>query len=485
MSYPKSSFSVRIAVPGFILCLLCESALAMDCATLASLKFEHASITSAQSMPVGSSINDPVAGAVPAATVEYCRVQIVSKPSADSDIHIELWIPGAAAWNGKFEQIGNGGFAGSLPYGHMAEVLSRGYAVAGTDDGHQSQSEIDASWAMHHPEKIKDYGSRAIIETTSLSKHVLRSFSGKAPSKSYFVGCSDGGREALMMAERFPTEFDGIVAGAPAYAMTRLLTGGALRGPQLSAGVSHLTSEQLALLQRTALQTCAGGAPYLKDPRQCHVDLSKLACADAKSETCLSPQQITAVQGLYADLKDPAGGGTLHGVLPGAEAAKGSWETWLTGTDGHPGAGLGFTWNYLAFMVMNDPKLDLVKVTPSDILRGERQIGPEMDAESADLTAFRKHGGKLIQYHGWNDPGIAPGYSLEYRQRLLAKMGPSEDFYRLYMVPGMLHCGGGTAPSHVNWQGAIESWVERNEAPGALIATAPQGATQSLEPFRE
>ena len=463
-------------------CSLCGSALAEDCTKLIGVELNHATITSAQSKSAGSAIELPGGETVAAAKAAYCRVQITAKPSADSDIRIELWIPNASAWNGKFEQVGNGGFAGQIPYGHMAHVLSLGYATAGTDDGHRSDSGLDASWALHHPEKIKDYGWRAISETAVLSKQVLHRLMARAPSKSYFVGCSDGGREALMMAQRFPAYFDGIVAGAPAYSMTRLLTNGALRRAQLE-GVSHLTRVQLEHLQERALQTCGNGAAFLKDPRQCHVELATLECANGDSDRCLSQAQIDAVQDLYADRKDPTDGATLYGVLPGAEAVKGSWDVWLTGTDGHPGAGFGFMWNYLAYMVMNDPKLELAKVTTADIVRGEREIEPIIDADSADLSAFRRHGGKLIQYHGWNDPGIAPGFSVEYRERLIAKTGSADDFYRLYMVPGMLHCGGGQAPTNVNWQAAIEAWVEKSEAPRTLVAADGKGATQLLEPF--
>ncbi len=469
---------------GLLLWPICGCALSQECAKLTGLKLDHAYVTSAQSMAAGSAIQLPGGETVAAAKAEYCRVQITATPSADSDIRIELWIPNASAWNGKFEQVGNGGFAGVVPYDHMARVLSLGYATAGTDDGHRSESGIDASWALHHPEKVKDFGWRAISETTVLSKLVLHKLMAKAPTKSYFVGCSDGGREALMMAQRFPVYFDGIVAGAPAYAMTRLLSSAALRRAQLVGGVAHLTTSQLGLLQDRALQTCGNGAAFLKDPRQCHVELATLKCAGGQSDGCLSQAQIDAVQELYADRKDPADGATLYGVLPGAEAVKGSWDVWLTGMDGNPGAGFGFMWNYLAFMVMNDPKLDVTRVTTADIVRGERQIKPVIDADSADLSAFKQHGGKLIQYHGWNDPGIAPGFSVEYRERLLAKTGPADDFYRLYMVPGMLHCGGGQAPTRVDWQAALENWVEKSEAPGTLIASDGKGAAQTLEPFK-
>jgi feruloyl esterase len=175
----------------------------------------------------------------------------------------------------------------------------------------------------------------------------------------------------------------------------------------------------------------------------------------------------------------------LYGVLPGAEGVKGSWDAWLTGTDDQkPAAGYRFTWNYLAYMAMNDPQLDIKTVTEADIVRAERQYAPVMDADSADLSAFKAHGGKLIQYHGWNDPGIPPGYSLEYRERLMAMTGDVSGFYRLYLVPGMLHCGGGDAPTQVNWQAALESWAEKGVPPQELVASDGKGSMQTLEPFK-
>jgi pimeloyl-ACP methyl ester carboxylesterase len=362
-------------------------------------------------------------------------------------------------------------------------VLSLGYAAAGTDDGHQSVDSTDASWALNHPEKIKDYGWRAISETAVASKQILHRLKSKAPAESYFVGCSDGGREALMMAQRFPAYFDGIIAGAPAYTMTRLLTGGALRIADLGGSSAHFSSPQLLALQHQALQSCGSGAAYLADPRRCQVDLAALKCT-GNTDTCLSEAQISTARAFYADRKDPASNYRLYGVLAGAEGVKGSWDAWLTGTDDQkPPAGFEFTWNYLAYMVMSDPKLDIRAVTEADLVRGERRYGPIMDADSADLSAFKAHGGKLIQYHGWNDPGIAPGFSLEYRERLLAKTGDVRGFYRLYMVPGMLHCGGGDAPTQVNWQEALESWVEKGVAPRELVARGEGGATQTLQPF--
>jgi feruloyl esterase len=456
-----------------------------DCGRLQRMKLDRGSITGAQIVPAGTAAKAAAGADPPAAKTAYCRIQAVLRPTADSEIHFELWVPPDGDWNGKFEQVGNGGFAGALPYRLMTQVLSLGYAVAGTDDGHRSNDMTDAAWALNHPEKVKDYGWRAIRETTLASKQILRSLKSRAPAKAYFVGCSDGGREALMMAQRFPTAFDGIIAGAPAYSMTRLLTGGALRSRELGGAGAYLPGPQLALLQRQALQRCGDGAAYLKDPRQCHLDLAALQCSGPEAEGCLSEAQVRTAQVIYAERTDPASGKPLYGVLPGAEGVKGSWDAWLTGTDdrGRP-SGVGFSWNYLAYLVMQDPTFDLEKVTDDELVRGERRYAPIMDSDSPDLSAFKAHGGKLIQYHGWNDPAIPPGYSLEYRERLAAKTGGLEDFYRLYLVPGMLHCGGGEAPTMVNWQAALEDWVEKAVAPGQLVAHDGQNGTQVLEPLK-
>jgi hypothetical protein len=446
---------------------------AEDCGKLTAMKLPHVTVTSAEQASTE--------GATP---IGYCRVRITSKPTADSDIRIELWIPVGTAWNGKFEQVGNGGFAGVIPSGRMARALTLGYAVAGTDDGHQAADNTDASWALDHEEKIKDFGWRAISETTLVSKRIIREFKSKTAAKAYFVGCSDGGREALMMAQRFPRYFDGIVAGAPANEMTRLLSSGAVRSARLNSADGHLASAKLAVLQASVLKSCGNGARYLKDPLQCRPDVASLKCAGAETDSCLTDAQIATAQAIYQEQKDPLKGTRLYGALPGAEAVKGSWDAWLMGTgDGKKPAALGFTWSYFANMVMHDPHLDLAKVTDADIARGEVHFGPILDASDPDLSAFKAHGGKLIQYHGWNDPGIPPGFSLEYHARVAARMGKIDGFYRLYMVPGMLHCGGGDAPTTVDWQSAIEAWVEKGTAPGALTASDGQGGTQTLAPF--
>ncbi len=453
---------------------------AEDCAALVALTLPHVTVTNATAVNQG----EPVADA--AATASFCRIQASSKPTADSDIRFELWIPLGSAWNGRFEQVGNGGFAGAIPTRAMARALTAGFAVAGTDDGHRSADMTDASWALHHDQKVVDYGWRAISETTRASKYIVLKLKGKEPDKSYFVGCSDGGREALMMAQRFPAYFDGIVAGAPAYSMTRLLTSGAQRSATVNVPAAHFSAASLAVLQDHVLASCAGGAKFLKDPRQCRPDLEGLKCQGTQTTACLTDAQIATARALYRSSPDPVTHTPSYGVLPGAEAVRGSWDAWLTGgEDGSQPAALGFTGSYLANMVMEDPHFDPAQVTEAKLARAARHYAPMMDASDPNLSAFKARGGKLIQYHGWNDPGIAPGYSLEYRARVVGRMGAVDDFYRLYMVPGMLHCAGGDAPTQVDWQAAIEAWVQSGTAPGALTASDGRGGTQTVLPYRD
>jgi len=457
---------------------------AADCAHLTQTKLDHAIVTTAQVVAGGTPLlpsggTGPSSG--PMAKADLCRIRITASPTADSAIGIELWVPMGSAWNGKFEQVGNGGFAGVMPYELMTYVVSLGYAVAGTDDGHEAPNVMDASWAMDHPEKIIDFGWRAIDVTARTAKQLVRKLTAKAPARSYFVGCSDGGREALMMAQRFPTYFDGIIAGAPAYPMTRLFTGGALLEAAVTATGAHLGEPQLELLQHLSLQSCEPGMPYLKNPLQCHPDLETLQCHGEATQGCLTGAQIALARAIYSRRTDPANGASLYGLQPGAEALPGSWGAWLLGTsDNAPPYGLAFARNYFAYMVLQNPKLDLATVTSADLVRGEQQIGAIIDATNPDLTAFKAHGGKLIQYHGWNDPAIAPEYSLAYRAQVAAKTGGIADFYRLYMVPGMLHCRGGDAPTNVDWQSALEAWVEKGVAPGDLTAADRRGGNQTL-----
>ena len=245
------------------------------CADLKAVKLPHAEVTSATVEKAGE--------------LELCKVSVTSRPTRDSEIGIEVWIPLGAAWNGKFVQLGNGGFAGSINSGLLRRTASRGYAAAGTDNGHRAIG-TSAAWALGHPEKLVDYGWRSLKETTDIAKALIRAQKDGGPKQSYFMGCSDGGREALMMAQRFPAEFDGVVAGAPANYMSLLFGNGAAQQQALARPGAYLDRAALELLQKTALADC-GGEAFIRDPASCRFDPRKLTCKPGRTASCLSPAQ--------------------------------------------------------------------------------------------------------------------------------------------------------------------------------------------------
>jgi feruloyl esterase len=439
-----------------------------SCADATKIQLNHASVTAAEVIKVGQ--------------VDACRISITSRPTKDSEIGIELVVPEGSAWNGKYLQVGNGGFAGQIPTPQIRAYAAQGYAVAGTDDGHQTKVGTSAAFALGHREKIADYGWRAIKETTEVSKAVLAASRG-APKRSYFAGCSDGGREALMEAQRFPKDFDGIVAGAPANYMSDLFGISAAQQQALSAPGGYLGSAQLELLQTAALKQCADGGPFIRDPASCHFDPAKLACKKGETEGCLTPAQLASAKAIYGGRKDPRTGKyAFPGFSPGAEAVNGSWNAWITGpTEAmHPNAaGYQFSSNAFKYFAFGDPDFDFLKL---DLGKGfdeaKAKMTHDLDSASPDLTAFKARGGKLIHYHGWNDPAIPPRSSILYYEDVAKKMGDQHGFYRMYLVPGMLHCGGGRGPGNVDWVSLLDSWVTEGKAPGAVTASAPPRGPQ-------
>ena len=447
------------------------------CADLAQTALPHATVTRAVSEAVGD--------------IKVCKIAVTSKPTADSDIRLELWIPEGAAWNGKFVQLGNGGFAGSIPTVQFNGPVRAGYAVSGTDDGHQDPVGTNASWALGHPEKIVDFGWRAVKETTDISKALIAANRGKI-TKSYFMGCSDGGREALMSAQRYPNDFDGIVAGAPANYMSQLFGLSALQQQLMTAPGGYLGQPQREVLQKAALAQC-GGEAFIRDPMSCHFDPTKLACKPGQTEGCLTAPQVATAKAMYEGRKDRSGKVVFPGYSPGAEAINGSWNAWITGpaSDTNQRAlGPSFSSTAFKYFGFQDPNFDYLKMDMGGQYETARKkMAAVIDSDSPNLSAFKKRGGKLIQYHGWNDPAIPPRSSILYYEDVRKTMGDTSDFYKLYLVPGMLHCGQGVGPSGVDWLADLDAWVTKAQAPGEIVAQGGRGqapggpATQTLCPF--
>ena len=467
------------------------------CTGLAQLALPEAKVVSAEGVPAGAftpppSLNPWTAGdpAFYKALPAFCRVVVKATPSTDSDIRIEVWMP-AEGWNGRFRGQGNGGFAGEIDYRSMGAAVARGDATAGTNTGH-SAGGTDASWALGHPEKVTDFGYRAIHAMTQTGKATIRAYYGSPARHSYFGSCSNGGRQALMEAQRFPEDYDGILAGAPANYWTHLLTK-AVADAQATTleAASYIPSAKLPAIARAVNAACDAGDGVtdgvLNDPRQCHFDPATLACREGDSDTCLTAPQVTALKKLYEGPRDARGGEIFPGYVPGAEEGEGGWGPWITGPA--PGKSLLFAFGtgYFTNVVYEKAGWDYRNANLDEALAAaEEKTAAKLDANDANLAAFKARGGKLVLYHGWNDPAISALNTIHYYESVVGRLGrqATDGFMRLYMVPGMQHCGGGPGPNSFgqflpalsdepqrNVTTALERWVEGGEAPSTVVAT--------------
>lgn len=459
---------------------------ATNCNDLTKLALPQTEIRTAELNAAGTF--KPLHGKPIAELPNFCRVAAVSKPSTDSNIEFEVWMP-ATGWNGKFQGVGNGGFAGEISYEGMANAIAHGYATASTDTGHEA-SGIDASWALRHPEKIIDYGHRAIHVTALNAKAMIEAFYGSAPKRSYFNSCSNGGRQALMEAQRYPTDYDGIIAGAPANYWTHLLSNAAWDNQALLARQeSYIPASKLSAIESAALAACdaADGVKdgVIEDPPRCHFDPAVLECKGAESDACLTTPQIETLKKLYSGGKTSGGKSVFPGYSPGGEAEPGGWALWITGSEPEKSLMFAFGTQFFKNMVFDNSSWDFRTFDVNrDTVAADQKMASVLNANDPDLSAFNKRGGKLILYHGWSDAAIAARATINYYGRVMDKMGADTTarFVRLFMVPGMEHCGGGAAPDDFGEQGvaegdpnhnistALEHWVEGGPAPETLIA---------------
>ena len=459
---------------------------AASCNSLTGIALPHATINVAQEVPAGSftAPNGQVFNNLPA----FCRVAGVSMPSPDSHIGFEVWMP-LSTWNGRYQQSGNGGFAGAVPFASLASALAAGYAAAGTDDGHTGGT---ATFAPGHHQQVIDFGFRALKETTDKAKALITAFYGSGPARSYFVGCSDGGREALMEAQRFPDDFDGISAGAPANDWTHLFTGFIWNEQALFADpAATIPPGKLAVIQAAALAQCDKldgiADAIINDPRKCHFDPTVLQCAGADAPTCLTAPQVAAVRKIYDGPRNPRTGQLIFpGYEAGAEAAPGGWSAWITGPfpiAGSPTIQSFFGNQFFTYIIFEDPSFDYrVFDFDFDVTFADVTTAGTINSTDPDLSRFRAHGGKLIQWHGWDDPAIAPRSSINYFQSVVAQaghgegaVGETQEFFRLFLAPGVLHCGGGPGPNVFDTVGPLVRWVEQGQAPEQIVATKFNG----------
>jgi hypothetical protein len=466
-------------------------AAAATCDSLASLKLENTSITAAQSVAAGA-FTPPGPAPTGAALATYkalpafCRVQGVIQPSSDSHIEFEVWLP-ASGWNGKYFGVGNGGFAGSIYYTGgasntpgLAQALTAGYATSSTDTGHKGGA-TEGKWALGHPEKIVDFGYRAIHETAEQSKAIIAAFYGEAPKHSYFDGCSNGGREALMEAQRFPADYNGIIAGAPAAFIHFLVTFTMDVQATEADPASYIPSAKLPAIESGVLAACDAldglKDGVIDDPRKCHFDAATLLCRGTESDSCLTQPQVAALRKIYAGARTSKGEQIYPGFQPGGETGlRGAWTTWITGTGPGTSEQYAFATQAGAYTVFQNPDWDYHTFNPDrDVKIVDDTVGQRTSAADPNLKAFKNRGGKLIVFHGWSDAALPPTATIDYYQSVISKMGrkDADSFTRLYMAPGMQHCGGGPGPNNFGGPmiAALERWVEQRSAPDKIIAT--------------
>jgi hypothetical protein len=487
-----------------LLCVLVAAApaSAATCESLTGLKLPQTMITAATNVAPSKFV--PPAGTPNVSGLDafknlpaFCRVQGIIRPSTDSDIGFEVWLP-SSGWNGKYLGVGNGGFAGSINYTArpgatapaMAEVLASGYATSSTDTGHQGAA-TDADWALGHPEKVIDYGYRAIHETAEKSKAIIGAFYGGDPRESYFSSCSNGGRQALLEAQRYPADYNGIIAGDPSYFITHQNADNIWNMQALMSNpASYIPPSKLPAIEAAVLTACDAidGVKdgLIENPTKCHFDPEKLLCKGAESDSCLTRPQVEALKKIYAGPRNSKGEQVFPGMQPGVETGPRGWAFWMTSAE--PGKSEQYLYGVgaVAKMLYQNPSWDFRTFDfDRDVKFMDEKLGPIRNATNADLKSFKDRGGKLIVYHGWSDPAIAPLSSVNYYESVIAKMGHKDtgDFVRLYMVPGMQHCGNGPGPNDFgsvplakadarhSMQSAIERWVKDGIPPDAIIAT--------------
>ena len=429
----------------------------MPCDQVASLKLPDVKIAGATAVP--SATSGPVRAA-------HCRVT----GAIGAEIRFSLLLPDD--WNHKFVMGGGGGYVGTVQNQAQA-VVNLGYATAGTDTGHQGGL-TDASWALDNLERQVNFGYLAVHRTTEVAKAIVRSYYGSDSSRAYFSGCSNGGRQALMEAQRYPDDFDGIVAGAPAYDFVGIgaqfiKDSQAVFPDESSLKSPMFSADTLKSVEAQIVDTCDAidGVKdgLMEDPRRCKVDVAAL--------TGLSDVQRAALKKLYAETTGKEG--ALYPAQPvGGEGDGAGWSTWITGggqaTPQGPSLRYAFGTQFFKFFVFNDAAWDYRKYDVSNTRKDARQAATVLNATNADLSAFKAKGHKLILWHGWSDPALTALASVKYYEEVQSRDAAARDYFRMFMMPGVLHCAGGPGPDNADWAGTIVDWVENGKAPDRVIA---------------
>lgn len=461
------------------------------CAQLASRHFDHTSITYARDVPAGSLAAPSGRSRTPSTVLPaFCRVEGVVEPH----VGFELWMP-QHGWNGRLLSLGSGGFGGSINEGELAAAIVNGYAVTANDTGHRGNG---YAW-MHDPVALRAWGHSATHDVTGPAKAIVRVFYAKGPAFSYFNGCSTGGAQAMEEAEFYPGDYDGIVAGSPGMNYSGLMMS-FLWGLKTTTDHGTLSPRKLQLLHTAVLKQCdtADGVKdgVLENPLACDFHPEQLLCAGPDTSSCLTKDKVKTADLIYQGPRNPRTGAQIYpGFVPGSEAS------------GELSGGRSFSgWSLIQGALAKQYAIPLLKNMvfgpdwdwtsfnfDRDYTRVESTVHANIDATNPDLRAFQAHGGKLIMTQGWDDQFNAQTYPIEYRDEVIARFaasaGPAKattavnGFFRLFMVPGMGHCGGGTGPTDMDALGAVRTWVEVHQAPDRLVAKKEKAAAAGSAPM--
>jgi feruloyl esterase len=460
-----------------LLVALAPVAWGVGCEGVKDLKLGNVTITAAEIVAAGSfqqagaNANKGKQNPAFRNLAEFCRVAATLTPSRDSDIRIEVWMPAGNRWNANFQAVGNGAWAGSISYPAMATALNDGYATASTDTGHTGNV---ATFIPGHPEKVVDFAERAVHEMTVAAKAIIEANYGRRPTKSYFNGCSTGGRQALTEVQRYPADYDGVIAGAPANYTSRLqgtqvwISGLVTKNPDAA-----IPAVKFAVLHAAALSACDARDGVkdgvIESPLKCVFDPKVLLCRGADGADCLTAAQVDAARKTYQGPMTAKGVNLYPGLEPGSETG------WATLSGARPMAYAEEVYQHLVFKDLN---WNYLTFEPERDMRvGAKETGALMDAVDPNLRPYFYRGGKLLLYHGWADPGVPPRNTIHYYRSVVQTVGRSSasENLRLFLVPGMGHCGGGDGTSTFNAMAALADWAEQGHAPDQMRASRVRG----------
>lgn len=433
----------------------------IPCEKLTGLRLPDVKITEAVKVTTGSS---------------YCKViGVIGK-----EIRFEVLLPDD--WNGIYVMGGGGGFVGTIENAARSSV-EKGCATSGTDTGHDGKKFPGASWALNDMERQLNFGHLAVHRTAEVSKSIIASYYGDYPKYSYFIGCSRGGGQAMMEAQRYPDDFDGIVAAAPAFNWTAIAAE-FIQNIQ-AAFPEKLTEplfspEHIRILQEAVLKQCdmIDGLrdSIVNDPSGCSFSFSALpmCSGDIPGKDCFTTKQIVALKKIYGGV-NAQNGISYPGFPFGGESEPGGWTSWITGkgtgklSNGYPSSHAYFGIEVFKYLILQDPDWDYTRYDFRGYDREIKYASAYLDATSTDYSGFRNRNGKIIFWHGWNDPALSALATIDHFNAVRNKDPETNNYMRLYLLPGVLHCGGGEGPSEADWLSLIRDWVEKGIAPDKII----------------